>query len=635
MDSNRPRLTTKELEIIRKNADSARAAILSMTTLAGSGHPGGSMSTIDFLMTLLQLININPRHPEWELRDRVIYSHGHISPAVYSALASRGYFGLDEAIAGFRLAGSRYEGHVEPVVPGVEWATGNLGQGLSAACGIALACRMKKIANHIFILMGDGEQQKGQLSEARRFAVKYKLNNLIGFCDYNRLQISGDIGRIMPQHIMDNYLADGWDVVEADGHDLEDLQEAIFTAVENDAPTLILAETVMGKGVSFMENQAAYHGAALTEDKLKAALAELGRDNRLAEYKVLRQNYQETIVQSRAPFTPLLNIGSHHLYTEKTDNRSAWGKALADLAELNPESLIAVFDCDLKASVKTGEFEKISPARFFQSGIMEHHTAVAAGAMSREDVLVFFADFGVFGVDETYNQQRLNDINHTNLKLITTHVGLDVGEDGKTHQCIDYLGLMRNLYHFRTIVPGDPNQTDHIIRYVTNEPGNFFVPMGRSKIGILRDRSGKIIYDQDYKFEFGKADLLRPGQEAALLSTGTLVNLAVELADRLLAEGINLQVWNISCPFALDPEAIRQAAVTGAIFTLEDHNVHTGLGSCVADYLCTNGLNCRLRKFGVEDYASSGSSADVFKAAGLDPDTLSVEIRDSLLNRKI
>ena len=158
MNIKRLELAEHELDKISSLCKEARGAILHMTTLAGSGHPGGSMSTIDFLMTLLHLINIDPAHPEKEDRDMVLFSHGHVSPAAYSALGLMGYFSLDDAISQFRLAGSIFEGHVEPDVPGIEWASGNLGQGLSAACGLALGQKLKGIDNHVFVLMGDGEQ---------------------------------------------------------------------------------------------------------------------------------------------------------------------------------------------------------------------------------------------------------------------------------------------------------------------------------------------------------------------------------------------------------------------------------------------------------------------------------------------
>ncbi len=611
-------LSIEKLKEIQKEAKTARGAILKMTTLAKSGHPGGSMSMIDFLLTLYHMIDIEPDNPHWQNRDRVVMSAGHVSPAVYSTLAAVGFFDVDAAISQFRLAGSIFEGHVEPDVPGVEWASGNLGQGLSAGCGFALAARIRKTAHHVFVLMGDGEQQKGQLAEARKFAVKYKLNNLTAFIDYNKLQISGKIDEVMPNNIMDCYLADGWDVIEIDGHDLIEIRDAILDAVENDNPTLILAHTTMGKGVSFMEDQHKYHGAPIKEEHLSLALLELGQKNDLEKYKELRSRFilEKFLPKPKKDFD--LKLGKPIVYKDKTDNRSAWGNAVADIAKLNPEAQLAVFDCDLQGSVKTNAFEKEMPNNFFQGGIMEHNTAVIAAAVSKEGIQTFWADFGVFGVDETYNQHRLSDINHTNLKVITTHVGLDVGEDGKTHQCIDYLGVMKNIYNFKTIIPADPNQTDQVIRYISGKYGNFLVPMGRSKLEIIKTRDGKIIFAENYEFEYGKADLLRDGSDAAMFVMGTVAGRAVEAADRLAEKGISIQLWNVSCPIDLDEDALQKAAATGTVFTYEDHNVQTGLGNSIADKMMQLGLSCKFHKFGVEDYAFSGSSEEVFKACRLD-----------------
>ena len=619
MNFKKSDLSIEKLKEIQTQADQARGAILKMTTLAGSGHPGGSMSTIDFLLMLLHMTKINPENPKWEKRDRIIISHGHVSPAAYSALGLMGFFKLDDAISQFRLAGSKFEGHVEPDVPGIEWASGNLGQGLSAGCGFALGCKLKNIHNHTFVLMGDGEQQKGQLSEARRFATKYKLKNITAFIDYNKLQICGRTEKIMPQSILENYISDGWGVIEIDGHDLVEIRDAIVDAVCHDKPTLILAHTTMGKGVSFMENKEKYHGSTISEEQLNAALKELGLENDFEKYKELRSKFKpssQKYVNEYIEFK--MKTGNPIVYKETTDNRSAWGNAIADIASINDNAPIAVFDCDLQGSVKTTKFESIMPQNFFQGGIMEHNTAVVAGAMSKEGFQVFFADFGVFGVDETFNQHRLNDINKTNLKVITTHVGLDVGEDGKTHQCIDYLGVMKNLYHFKTIIPADPSQTDHIIRYISSKYGNFLIPMGRSKLEIIKDNKGNIFFDKDYKFKYGKADLLRDGSDAALFVMGTLTGKAVEIAEKLLEEKISLQVWNISCPNDIDEDALKKAVKTGTIFTYEDHNVNTGLGNSIADKMMQMGLYCKFHKFGVEDYSFSGKSSDLFQFYGLD-----------------
>jgi transketolase len=623
-------LTDKKIEELKSQSLLAKAAILKMTTLAASGHPGGSMSSLDFLLTLYDLANIDHNDPGKSDRDRIVISHGHVSPAVFSVLAINGFFPLETAISQFRLAGSIFEGHVEPQVPGVEWASGNLGQGLSAGCGFALACRLKNLKNNVFVLMGDGEQQKGQLSEARRFAVKYQLNNLIGFVDYNKLQISGKISSVMPQNIKENYLSDGWEVLEIDGHDFREIHHSILKAKSNDKPTLILAHTIMGKGVSFMENNEKYHGSALSEELLDKALREIGLPNDLEQMKKLRSEFEPVNHKTEKPGKFQVEIPEFQVYEKSTDCRSAWGESLAYIAENNLHLPIAVFDCDLMGSVKTNDFAKLRPQCFFQNGIMEHNAAVVSGAFSKEGFQTFFADFGVFGVDETYNQHRLNDINNTNLKVITTHVGLDVGEDGKTHQCLDYLGVMRNLYHFKVIIPADPNQTARIIEYISGVYGNFLVAMGRSKTELIRKRDGRLFYDQNYRFNYGKADLLREGDDAALFVMGTLTGRAVQAVDILHEKGFNIQLWHIASPLKIDEDILRKAASTGTVFSYEDHNVHTGLGNCLADRLMQLGLSPCFVKFGVEDYALSGRSEDIFRMCRLDCKSLIERIEECL-----
>ncbi|HNX01318.1 MAG TPA: 1-deoxy-D-xylulose-5-phosphate synthase N-terminal domain-containing protein, partial [Candidatus Cloacimonadota bacterium] len=382
------KFTQEQISHIAEIARQARGHILKMTTLANSGHPGGSMSTIDMMLTLYHMIKKDPQNPDWKERDRVIVSNGHISPAVYSTLGLMGYFPIDDAVAHFRQAGSIYEGHVERDVPGVEWGTGNLGQGLSAAVGMALACRLHNIDNHFYVFMGDGEQQKGQISEARRFAFKYGLKNITVFVDYNQLQISGNIHHVMPQKIVENFVSDGWDFIEVMGHDIGQVNSAIIKARQNPVPTLILAHTIMGKGIPFMENLEKYHGSALNEEQLDEALKILGIDNDLPRLKDKRTKDPLPCSHKEFGFVPDVNKGKNHIYDKTTDNRSAWGTAIAELAALNKDSQtpIAVLDCDLQTSVKTGEFEKATPEAFFQGGIMEHNTAVIAGAMSTADV---------------------------------------------------------------------------------------------------------------------------------------------------------------------------------------------------------------------------------------------------------
>lgn len=620
------RLAPETAEWIRETARQARGHILHMTTLAGCGHPGGSMSSIDLYLTLWSLANVDPRNPRDPARDRIVVSHGHTSPGVYAALGHLGFFPVEDAVAHFRQAGGPFEGHVERNVPGVEWSSGNLGQGLSAGCGMALASRLLGLDSRAYVLMGDGEQQKGQIGEARRFAVKYGLTHLTCVVDWNGLQISGKTSVVMPQNLKENFLSDGWRVLEIDGHDLDQIYGAFREAIlDRERCVAILARTVMGKGVAFMENDEKWHGQALDEALLGKALAELGLPLELDRYKELRRRgtahlrgYEVDRPEVR------LNPGSPRIYPpdKPTDNRSAWGKALEDVAAANAgdpaATPIAVFDCDLAGSVKTSGFAKAHPDRFFQCGIMEHHAAVAAGALSVQGVQVFWADFGVFGVDEVYNQQRINDINEANLKVVCTHLGLDVGEDGKTHQCIDYLGLLQNLHHFRVILPADPNQTDRAVRWAAAQAGNCFIGMGRSKLPVIRHPDGSPFFDENYEFVYGRADILRTGQDAVIATMGTLAGRAVQAADELAAQGLSVGVVHFACPKEMDPAALTAIRAAGVLVTYEDHHGGTGLGAILARRLADEGLAVRFARLGARDYATSGPTEEVYRSQGLD-----------------
>lgn len=625
-----PHDTIKEIE---KRARLARGDIITMTTLAESGHPGGSMSSLDIYMTLYACANVDPQNPYRPDRDRIVVSHGHTSPGVYSTLARNGFVDIEDVICGFRQVWSPFEGHIERDIPGVEWSTGNLGQGLSAGCGMALAARLTGQKFNVFVCMGDGEQQKGQISEARRFASKYKLRNLTAIVDYNRLQISGDIREVMPQEITADWEADGWEVLEIDGHDVAQIYNALHHAVQSNQQVCIMALTVMGRGVPSMQNKAKYHGSPLGADEYPAAIKALKVPHDLEHYRALRPTVQARVQHNKVPVkNPLVDPGTPRTYTleKKTDNRSAFGNALEDLGTVNPNAPMAVFDCDLAVSVKTGGFAKARPTSFFQTGIEEHHAATAAGALSTQGVLTFWADFGVFGADETYNQQRLNDINGASLKTVCTHCGLDVGEDGKTHHAIDYVGVMRNLYGAKVILPADPNETDRVTRYVATQPGSFFVAVGRSKLDVITGEDGTPIFATGEPFQYGKAVRIREGKDLAILATGTMTHRAVKAWEKLKAEGISARVVHIATPLAIDRKELRGAAALGLIITYEDHHVATGLGSLTADALIEEGLCPRLIKMGVTAYMPSGTSEDLFAKAGLDTDSLVKKARESL-----
>jgi transketolase len=250
-----------------------------MIGAAGSGHPGGSLSSVEILVNLyFDAMNLDPANPYGEDRDRFVLAKGHAAPLLYAALAARGYFSRDE-LTTLRKVGSRLQGHPDMhLLPGVDFSTGALGQGGSVAVGMALAGRLDRKDYYVYVLWGDGEMQEGQVWESAMAAAHFKLNRIIGFVDCNGLQIDGAVAEIMnPNPLDEKFSAFGWHVQTVDGHSLEALKEAVTRAkAVSDKPSVILCKTVKGKGVSFMENQADWHGTAPNPEQIHQALDELG-----------------------------------------------------------------------------------------------------------------------------------------------------------------------------------------------------------------------------------------------------------------------------------------------------------------------------------------------------------------------
>jgi transketolase len=620
-------ISEEVLSKLEETAKLCRADIMKMTTVAGSGHPGGSMSSIDIYTAVYSLADFP--------NDEIVVSHGHTSPGVYSILGRLGILDTEEILAFFRHISGPYEGHVESHLPGIVWSTGNLGQGLSAACGFAMAKKLKGDKGRVFALMSDAEQAKGQVAEGRRFAAKFKLNNITVVIDDNNRQISGKVEDIMPINIKEDYLADGWKVLEVCGHSVEELYEAIHTAItDTSASYAILGDTVMCKGASFIEGNEGYHGKALSMEELDQALKELGIENDTEKYIQKRATSKARPVEASKNVHPLpkLNLGTPIEYKvgEKAANRDVYGTALADMAKVNEPGTIVVTDCDLASSVRTHKFAKERPSYFIQNGVSEHNTATVSGVLSIRGFQTFFSDFGVFSFDETYNQHRLNAINNTKLRVVSTHNGLNVGEDGKTHQCVDFIGLIKNIPGFEIIIPVDPNQTDRVTRYITTMDSNVAVVVGRAKSPVVEDENGNAFYGGDYKFEYGKIDKVREGKDGVLLSYGYPFEFALKAREILKGKGIELAVMNVSCPLAISKEDVSTIAEYKNIFTYEEHLLSSGLACIMGSLLARTGKGVNLHSYGVEGFSPSGASNDLFKALELDPESIASKIEKEL-----
>lgn len=258
-------------------ANEIRKGVLTAVYSAKSGHPGGSLGIAEILSYLyFEEMNIDPENPKMENRDRFVLSKGHTCPALYSALAHRGYFPVDDLVT-FRHTGAYLQGHPDMKhIPGIDMSSGSLGQGISAACGMALSAKLSEKSYRVYTILGDGESEEGQVWEAAMFAAHYGLNNLTAFIDFNGLQIDGEVTKVMnPTPLDEKFKAFGWNVAVIDGHSFEEIAAAVEMAKKSDKPFAIICKTVKGKGVSFMENKAEWHGVAPNKEQYDKAMQEL------------------------------------------------------------------------------------------------------------------------------------------------------------------------------------------------------------------------------------------------------------------------------------------------------------------------------------------------------------------------
>ncbi len=603
------RLPEEVVRDLQEKARLARADILKMTYIAKSGHPGGSMSSVDIFLTIYSFANFDPRNPDDPDRDRFVVSHGHTSPGVYAALIQVGAVDREEVLTGFRHVSSVFEGHVTRGLPGIDWTTGNLGQGLSAGLGLALASRYNGKDYHVFVMMSDAEQNKGQVAEARRMAIKYGVGNLTVVIDYNDAQISGKASEVMPVNIKEEYEAAGWKLYEASGHDFRDLYEKIKLAVEDGVPSVVVARTVMGKGVSFMENEVKYHGKPLNDEELKKALQELGVEDDTAMFIEKRKTLpRKAHKKMKKVYRVEIDVGEPIIYEKEMDGRGAAGKALVDIVKRNPDAAIVGVDCDLLESVRLNWFAEEKPERIIEGGVAEQNAATVAGAMSTEGVITVFGDFGVFAVDETFNNQRLNAMNGTNLKIIATHCGTNVGEDGKTHHALFYAAAPAAWFGYHVIVPADANQADHAVRYMMSRYGNYLLAVGRSKLPVIRKENGEIFYGKDYVFDSRNVDILRKrSSDVTIVAMGSVTSFAVQAADEIGASAIA-----IPCPLDFEVGFAKDLLEDKKVLVVEDHT-WLGLGAVLSYKMMREGIvPGAFKHIAITDFTESGNWKEIY-----------------------
>ena len=626
-------MSMTNLSLVPTFNKSCRRSILRMLKTSQSGHPGGSLSALDFLSVLYtQRI--------WKTNEPVIVSNGHISPGVYAVLAEMGAIDTDEVCATFRQIGSIYEGHVTRHVPGIPFGTGPLGAGVSAAAGFAMAEKLKGSDKKVFAVIGDGEVQEGQVHEMALFAAKKKLNNFIVFCDYNAVQLTHSLEDIMPTNVGGMFEAHGWKVIDIDGHDHEALLNAINTET-TDQPVLILGRTIMGNGVPMMqadgENHVpTWHGKAPKPQQIdeQLALPELTLSSEeLATLEAFRSkiNFKpdhSVFTENLKPMTNV-NTGTPVLYEVGTKEacRGAYGKALLDLAHNNKNVIAGT--ADVGGSVMTKHVAAELPDQHIEFGICEQNMVSVAGGLSlapssqslTTSFIPFVSTFGAFMSSRAKDQARLNDINQTNVKMVSTHCGLSVGEDGPTHQVIDDMGSFMGMFNTHVLEPADANQCDRMIRFAASHYGNFYVRMGRHAIPVLsKPDSDEPLFGPDYEYYYGRTDKLTDGNAVTIVASGPMIEMAMQAVE---TTGIDAEIIIPSSPKKFDDTLKTSLEKTKKVLIVEDHNAKSGFASQVAMFAALEGIQLSdFKEISQKAYQLSGKPMELYKSAGVGTDAI-------------
>jgi transketolase len=592
-------------------AQQLRVDSIRSTTVAGSGHPTSSMSAAD-LMAVLMIghLRYDFEHPDNPNNDHLIFSKGHASPLLYSMYKAAGAIS-DEELMTLRKFGSRLEGHPTPALPWVDVATGSLGQGLPIGVGIALAGKyLDKLPYRIWVLLGDSETAEGSVWEAFDHASHYKLDNLIAILDCNRLGQRGEteLGWNTEAYA-ERAKAFGWRTIVINGHDYDQIQNAYMQAeqfVGKGAPTIIIARTVKGKGVSFLENVEGWHGKSLNKEQQEKALQELN-PVRSQVFPV-----QKPAVAEPAPLPAKkpVDLPRYNL-KDSVATRKAYGDALKALGAADPE--VVALDGEVSNSTFAEEFAKAYPDRFFEQYIAEQQLVAAAVGMSVRHKIPFASTFAAF-FTRAYDFIRMAAISRANIRLVGSHAGVSIGEDGPSQMALEDLAMMRAVFGSTVLYPSDANQAAQLTAEMAMHGGVVYMRTTREKTPV--------IYRQDEKFSIGGSYVLRqsPKDQATIVAAGITLHEALNAYEQLLCENIMVRVIDAYSLKPIDEETLLAAVQEAGnkIITVEDHWPEGGLGEAVLEvFTKADGPLPHVVKLAVQSMPGSGTPAELLEDAGI------------------
>jgi transketolase len=588
---------------LRKIATRLRIHSLRMTTAAGSGHPTTCLSAADLAACLFfSEMRFNPENPDDPANDEFVLSKGHAAPLLWAVYAEAGIIPM-KSLTDLRKITSDLEGHPTPRMPWIKAATGSLGQGLSVGAGIALAQRLDGSPARTFVLMGDGECAEGQVWEAAGFAAHVGLKGLCAVVDVNRL---GQSDPTMHQHHIQAYArkfrAFGWDVLTVDGHKIDRILEAFRKIGRQGKPTAILARTIKGKGVSFIEDQNGWHGKPLKSDELARAIGEIGCLPDVDSCKFIRR--PKPLRKSKAG--PVFDF-PRTVYKDKTATRLAYGNALLALGRVN-RSVVAV-DGDVKNSTYADKFFEAYPERAFQGYIAEQNMVGMGIGLAAKGYTPFIATFAAF-LTRAHDQVRMAAYSLSNVKLCGSHVGVSIGEDGPSQMGLEDLAMFRSVPGCVVLYPSDAVSAEACVAAVAAHRGLAYIRTTRPATPLL--------YAAGEPFPVGGSKVLKKGEKDAVtvIAAGITVHEALKAREELMKEGLGVRVIDAYSVEPLDSVGIgREVAETGGrAVVVEDHYAGGGLGEAVAAALAGKAV---LRHLCVRELPRSGKPEELLEKYGI------------------
>lgn len=583
---------------LEKLAKLIRYYSLVSTTEAGSGHPTSSLSAADLMTVLMFGISRNDAedtaaadrggtrgfyhfdldHPEFENNDRLIFSKGHASPLFYSLYKTAGKVSEAEMLS-LRKFGSKLEGHPTMEFPYTEVPTGSLGQGLAIGVGMALNAKLDKLPYRTFVLLGDSEMAEGSVWEAMASASFYKLNNLVAILDVNRL---GQRGETMYGHHTEVYEARakvfGWQTMVLDGHNFDEIQSCFAKATADNVrgPVMLIARTLKGKGVSFLEDKEGWHGKALSKEELAKALEELGPvDTNLVAEVAKPEKIQRQEVRGKSEYIKFTDYPKD----KPVATRKAYGNALVNIFPAYPN--MVVLDGETSNSTMAEIFKKAHPDRFFEMYIAEQNMVGAALGFSRRGKIPFVSTFAAF-FSRAFDQIRMSQYAKANIKFVGSHAGVSIGEDGASQMGLEEIAMFRTLLNSVVLYPSDAVSTEKLVAEAAKHYGNVYIQTTRKDTPIL--------YSSTDEFPIGGSKVLKSSgnDQATVIGAGITLHEALAAYEELKKENINIRVIDLYSVKPLDIETLKKAAKeTKNIIIVEDHFEEGGIYEAVAGALAS------------------------------------------------